>query len=90
MRFKPKQFFYNGWIILDETGNWLTGGASDETMSGRMGRAVVEKRKGFSGWLARTICKGLNVFGKDHCVETYKSELEHAHRPESLDDKPGD
>ena len=89
--FNPLRWGLNLWVAVDQLGNAIIGGAPDETISGRMGRAIVEKRKGFSGWISRTMCKGLNVVDKNHCVDTYEYEKSLGlHRPESLDDKPGD
>ena len=89
--FSLRRWAGNLWIALDEFGNAITGGAPDGTISGRMGKAIVENRKGFSGWLSRTLCKGLNLINKNHCVDTYEYEKNLGiHRPESLDDKLGD
>jgi len=89
--FNPLRWGLNLWIAVDQLGNVVTGGAPDETISGRMGRAIVNKAGGFGGWLSRTLCKGLNVLDRNHCVETYEYEKELGlHRPESLGDRPGD
>jgi hypothetical protein len=91
MPFNLRQYGINIWLAIDMVLNAMTGGSPTETMSGRMGRAIVQGRKGFSGWLSRTICKGLNLLDKNHCIDTYEAERKLGlHRPESLDDQPGD
>lgn len=90
--FNPKRWLGNiVFVILDLLPNVLTGGSSTESMSSRMGRAIVLKSKGFGGWLSRTLCRGLDLIDRGHCVDTYEFEKSMGlHRPESLDDKPGD
>ena len=78
-------------MAIDIGLNTLLLGSPTETISGRMGRAIVNKSKGFGGWMSRMLCKGLNLLDKNHCVDTYEYEKELGlHRPESLDDKKGD
>jgi hypothetical protein len=86
-----KQYWYNLWIGLDHLINAALFGAPDETLSGRMGRYIVQDRKDKRGKIARVVCKILNAFDKNHCVNTYRYERSLGlHRPESLDDEQGD
>jgi len=90
MRFNPRRWLANVILVtIDLFPNALLGGAPDETLSSRMGRAK-DRPKGFGPWLARTFCKGLDWIDKGHCDKVEKGELERDHRPESLDDKPDD
>ena len=89
--FNPLRWAHNLWVALDQVGNDMIGGAPDETISGRMGRAIVNQSKGVGGFLSKWVCKGLSLIDKNHCVDTYEYELSLGqHRPESLNDKPGD
>lgn len=88
----PKRWLGNiVFVVLDLLPNAIFFGSSTESMSSRMGRAIVSGAKGFGGGLSRVICRGLDWFDKNHCVDTYEFEKSlGTHRPESLDDKPGD
>ena len=91
-KFNPKRWVANiVFVSLDLLPNVVLLGSPTESMSSRMGRAVAEKRKGFSGWLSRTICSGLNWLDDNHCVDTWEYEKSLGqHRPEAMDDKQGD
>ena len=60
-----KQYFWNLLILLDETGNALTGGDPGETISSRAGKAMQEGKT----W-GCILCKFLNLFQKDHCLKS--------------------
>ena len=90
MRFNPKRWLANVIIAtIDIVPNAILGGAPDETLSSRMGRAK-DRPKGFGPWLSRTICKGLDWLDPGHCDKVEKRETSEYHRPESLDDQPKD
>jgi hypothetical protein len=89
--FNPKRWLLNIAISADLVLNAVFLGSPTETMSGRMGRTISNKSRGFGGWMSRTICAGLNWLDKGHCLDTYEYEKSLGlHRPESLGDKPGD
>lgn len=58
-----KQYLWNLLILLDETGNTLTGGDPGETISSRAGKAQAEGKR----W-ACVLCRFLDLFQKDHCI----------------------
>jgi hypothetical protein len=52
-------------LSIDQLGNTLLGGKEDETISSRVGRGKLKKKK-----LAKVASKVIDAgFGKDHCVE---------------------
>ena len=65
---KLPAYILNILISLDQLANTLLGGDPDHTISGRMGRAIVEGRCRF----CRPICKFLNVVfrQKNHCKQS--------------------
>lgn len=70
--------------------NVLTGGASDETFSSRMGRYRVDKSR-WKRAVGKPLAAGIDLFlGKGHCARAAEYERTHLHREESLDDRPGD
>jgi hypothetical protein len=85
-----RQWAINGWLWVDQGLNWLTGGAPDETLSSRMGRLKDDPKAGLLGWISRRICWLLDKLDPGHCDNTEQYEQDIVHRPESLDDKPGD
>lgn len=60
------RYFWNLLIALDQLGNTICGGDPDETISSRTGKYA---RKG-RGWFPCHLCKILNLFQKDHCIQS--------------------
>lgn len=58
-----KQYLLNLLILIDETGNTLTGGDPGETISSRAGKAMVAGKR----W-GCVLCRFLDLFQKDHCL----------------------
>lgn len=61
-----KKYLVNQARSLDQSLNSLFGGDPDETMSSRLGKSVRDD----NFWLAKGICKFLNIFQKDHCKKS--------------------
>lgn len=59
------KYLLNLLILLDETGNTLTGGDPGETISSRAGKAMLEGKR----W-GCVLCRFLNLFQKDHCLKS--------------------
>jgi len=57
-----KKYLWNFLIMLDETGNTLTGGDPGETISSRAGKAMQEGKR----W-GCVLCRFLDLFQKNHC-----------------------
>lgn len=81
MRFKEhvKQFL----IGIDQLANTLFGGWADETLSSRCFRLEMERGITWPRRLVDTIL----FFDKDHCQESYLSEIERRQLPPSMRDK---
>lgn len=81
-----KGYLWNLLIALDQGLNALLGGAPDETMSSRMGRAVAEKDGDTTDDdIARATCKVLDVIDKDHCADSVEFTPEGKPDPHHLD-----
>lgn len=65
-----KRFLINLLLLLDETGNVLTGGSPNETISERAAKA----RNAGRTW-GCVLCRFLNVFQKGHCDNALKSTI---------------
>ena len=67
-------------IAIDQLINTLFGGFADETLSARAFR--LEQERGRS-W-ARKLIDGILFFDKDHCKESYESEILRRQLPPSM------
>ena len=67
-------------IAIDQLINTLLGGFADETLSSRAYRLELER--GHS-W-ARKLIDGILSFDKDHCKESYESEILRRQLPPSM------
>lgn len=59
-------YIKNILIGIDQLGNTLIGGAPDETISSRFGRAIREDRCTLCKW----VCAALNIVDKNHCIKS--------------------
>ena len=66
--------FINVLLGLDETANALFGGLPRETISGTIGRALLEPKPPLWAKFARWLVDG--VLGQGHCVTNGRDELE--------------
>lgn len=64
------RYFWNILIAVDQLGNTLCGGDPDETVSSRCGKYVRRN----SGYFPCQLCKLLNFFQKDHCVQSIEED----------------
>ena len=67
-------------IAIDQLINTLLGGYADETLSARAHRLELERGR---SW-ARKLIDGILFFDKDHCKESYESEIERRQLPPSM------
>ena len=67
-------------IAIDQLFNTLLGGYADETLSSRAYRLELERGR---PW-ARKFVDTLLWFDKDHCKESYESEIERRQLPPSM------
>ena len=67
-------------IAIDQLFNTLLGGYADETLSSRAYRLELERGRS----LARKFVDTLLWFDKDHCKESYESEIERRQLPPSM------
>ncbi len=67
-----KKYIWNVLIGLDQFGNTLLGGDPDMTISGRMGRAIMEGKCK----LCVPICWALHKLDKNHCANQAIAEKE--------------
>lgn len=70
-------------IGIDQLANTLFGGWADETLSSRCFRLEMERGITWPRRLVDTIL----FFDKDHCQESYLSEIERRQLPPSMRDK---
>lgn len=77
--FNPVRYVINLAIALDQLGNTMTGGAPDETISSRAGRAAVMGR-----WWGRVLCWGLGVLDSGHCEKAIQAEIEGRHQAAAI------
>lgn len=66
---KMKQYFWNILVNLDQTGNTLTGGDPDETISSRAAKAKAAGKT----W-GKYMCKFLSFFDKGHCEKSIEKD----------------
>lgn len=69
-------------IAIDQLVNTLLGGHADETLSSRAYRAEVKGR--FFGRIMRPVIDSIFFFDKDHCYNSYVSELNRNQYPVGL------
>lgn len=67
-------------IAIDQLINTLFGGMADETLSARAYRLELERGR---SW-ARKLIDGILWFDKDHCKESYESEILRRQLPPSM------
>ena len=67
-----KRYFWNLLVALDQFVNTLAGGDPDMTLSGRMGRAIAERR--CMG--CKVICWALDLIDLGHCERVRKNEAD--------------
>lgn len=67
-------------IAIDQLINTLFGGFADETLSSRAYRLELERER---SW-ARKLIDGILFFDKDHCKESYESEILRRQLPPSM------
>lgn len=69
-------------IAIDQLVNTIFGGWADETMSSRCWRA--EQRGLTYGKICRPLIDAIFFFDKNHCEESYYSELNRMQEPPAL------
>ena len=73
-------YWLNLAIAIDQLFNALFGGACDETLSSRAWRLQEERGKKLPRFLIDT----LFFFDKDHCYQSYLSEIERKQLPPQM------
>ncbi len=66
---KVRKYLFNQLVALDQSVNTLFGGAPDETISSRAGKAMNAGKK----W-GCVLCKFLDFFDKDHCLKNIEND----------------
>jgi hypothetical protein len=92
MRIELQQYWHNLWVLVSIAFNVVfLAGSPTQTTSGRLGRYKDDRRRPVRRGIAQTVCFLLHLVDPHHCdkVEAYEKSLGQ-HRPESLDDEPGD
>ena len=72
---KLKLYVYHNLIALDQMLNALTGGAADETLSSRAYRGAVLKEHPRKRWRVIHIWINPVFFNRNHCKNSYFSEV---------------
>ena len=72
---KLKLYAYHNLIATDQLFNTLTGGAADETLSSRAYRGAVLKEHPRKRWRVIHILINAVFFDRNHCKESYFSEV---------------
>lgn len=72
-------YIYNFLIGLDQFANSILGGAPDETISSRVGRARTNGH-----WMGKFMCWWLDWLDPGHCKDAIQSERDHQHLPKDL------
>lgn len=72
---KLKLYAYHNIIAVDQLFNALTGGAADETLSSRAYRGAVLTEHPRKRWRAIHILINSVFFDRNHCKESYFSEV---------------
>lgn len=75
-----KHWLLNVLIAVDQWGNAVTGGAPDETISSRAGRAQTKRGR----WFARLLCWALDKLDPGHCAKAVEAERRGNHLPPAL------
>lgn len=73
-------YWLNLAIAIDQLFNALFGGACDETLSSRAHRLKIERGRKWPSLLI----DALLFFDKDHCYQSYLSEIERRQLPPSM------
>jgi len=77
-----KNYFRNLLIAIDQLGNTLAGGKADETISSRLGRAMVRVNADHRGEdrlaeaLARPLCWALDRLDRKHCAASIELDAD--------------
>jgi hypothetical protein len=69
----------NVLLGLDQWANTWFGGAPDETISSRSGRAAADGK-----WWGRAMCWWLDKLDPGHCADAVESERQRTHLPPPL------
>lgn len=64
------QYSFNNLLSVDQAVNCSAGGDKNETCSSRLGRYKN------TVWLAKLICRFLDLFEKDHCIKSIVPEYD--------------
>ena len=72
---KLKLYAYHNLIAIDQLFNTLTWGAADETLSSRAYRGAVLKEHPRKRWRVIHILINAVFFDRNHCKESYFSEV---------------
>jgi hypothetical protein len=89
MKIDVRRYFYNIGVALNQLANCMfLFGAPDETVSSRLGRW--KDGAGHRRRAARVVCWLLGLIDPGHCDKAEQYERSIIHRPESINDKPGD
>ena len=72
--------YFQVLIAIDQLVNTVCGGYADETLSSRAYRLELERGR---SW-ARKLIDGILFFDKDHCKESYESEILRRQLPPSM------
>ena len=72
---KLKLYAYHNLIAIDQLFNTLTCGAADETLSSRAYRGAVLKEHPRKRWRVIHILINAVFFDRNHCKESYFSEV---------------
>ena len=72
--------YFQVLIAIDQLINTIFGGMADETLSSRAYRLELERGR---SW-ARKLIDGILFFDKDHCKESYESEILRRQLPPSM------
>lgn len=77
--YNTKSWLWQNLIAIDQLANTLLGGMADETLSSRAYRAEVKNK--IFGRIFRPLIDTIMFFDKDHCFNSYVSELQRRHLP---------
>ena len=72
---KLKLYAYHNLIALDQLFNALTGGAADETLSSRTYRGAILTEQPKKRWRVIHILINAVFFDRNHCKDSYFSEV---------------
>lgn len=74
-----KQWIKNNWIAIDQLLNTILNGMPDETLSARAWR--LEQQNKIFGKIFRPLIDILFFFDRDHCYQSFLSELDRKQFP---------